>query len=142
MANQVEWIHPISHRQHQPSSQQGKTVIKPLAISTIRVHSLPCNQKFCFGLNRHCIFASSFFIFDFEYVWTYFFSMFYSFAISLLPLSCCATKSQQGDKLCQSKQYMFSCPAGTQFPNLPRHQPLSRQLLFSQFPCFTHIHIF
>ena len=48
----------------------------------LRVHYLPCDQKFCFSLNRHCILASSFFFFECQYIGTFFVSMFYLFAIS------------------------------------------------------------
>ena len=67
----------------------------------IWLHYLPCHQKFCFGLNRHYIFVRSLlYIFEFEYVWTCFFSMLHSFVIS--P-SQCAPKGSAGQST-----YIFS----------------------------------
>ena len=67
----------------------------------IWLHYLPCHQKFCFGLNRHCIFVRSLlYIFEFEYVWTCFFSMLHSFAIS--PSQCAPKGSAE------QSTYIFS----------------------------------
>ena len=42
-------LHPISHCQPPPSSQQGKTFIQSLVL---RVYYLPCDQQSCLSLNR------------------------------------------------------------------------------------------
>ena len=84
-------LHPISHCQPQPSSQEGKTFIQP---SVLRMYYLPRDQQFHLGFNRTAFLPVHFYISECEYVCTHFVSIFLCFPLlhpSVLP------KAQQSD---------------------------------------------
>ena len=66
-------LHPISHCQPQPSSQEGKTFIQP---SVLRMYYLPRDQQFHLGFNRTAFLPVHCYIFECEYVRTHFVSIF------------------------------------------------------------------
>ena len=99
------------------------------------LYYLPHHHHFVFSLNRHCIFTSALYIFEFEHFRTCFFSMFHSFAI--FP-SQCATKDSAEQS---SYTYLVAWPAHNLLIALPASPP-TILFHFQHTIAFQPVHLF